>query len=105
MVVRGAMNSRPPGWAQQLASIPSSQLAAMKLIVNQTYENMGLNSTQILGPILDGLMRNTPDEIDFIRRAEQDGGRPAITARDGPFRDYSQADANERPNPNHVISI
>ena len=92
-------------WAQQLASIPSSQLAAMKLIVNQPYENMGLNSTQILGPILDGLMRNTPDAIDFIRRAEQEGVRPAITARDGPFRDYSQADANERPNPNHVISI
>jgi Enoyl-CoA hydratase/isomerase len=92
-------------WTQQLASIPSSQLAAMKLIVNQTCENMGLNSTQILGPILDGLMRNTPDAIDFIRRAEQEGVRPAITARDGPFRDYSQADANERPNPNHFISI
>ena len=89
-------------WAQQLASIASSQLAAMKLIVNQAYENMGLNSTQILGPILDGLMRNTPDAIDFIRRAEQEGVRAVITARDGPFRDYSQADANERPNPNHV---
>jgi enoyl-CoA hydratase len=75
--------------AQQLASIPLSQLAAMKLIVNQAYENMGLGSTQILGPILDGLMRNTPDAIDFIRRAEQEGVRAAITARDGPFRDYS----------------
>ena len=74
----------------------------MKLIVNQAYENMGLNSTQILGPILDGLMRNTPDAIDFIRRAEQEGVRAVITARDGPFRDYSQADADERPNPNHV---
>ena len=40
----------------------------MKLIVNQAYENMGLSSSQILGPILDGLMRNTPDAIDFIRR-------------------------------------
>jgi enoyl-CoA hydratase len=92
-------------WAQQLASIPSSQLAAMKLIVNQAYENMGLNSTQVLGPILDGLMRNTPDAIDFIRRAEREGVRAAITARDGPFRDYSQADADQRPNPNHIISI
>ncbi len=91
--------------AQQLASIPSSQLAAMKLIVNQAYENMGLNSTQILGPILDGLMRNTPDAIDFIHRAEQEGVRAVITARDGPFRDYSQGDADERPNPNHVIRI
>jgi len=92
-------------FAQQLASIPSSQLAAMKLIVNQAYENMGLNSTQILGPILDGLMRNTPDAIDFIHRAEAEGVRAVITARDGPFRDYSQADADERPNPNHIISI
>ena len=40
---------------------PASQLAAMKLVVNQAYENMGLASTQTLGPILDGLMRNTPD--------------------------------------------
>ncbi|HVN86788.1 MAG TPA: crotonase/enoyl-CoA hydratase family protein, partial [Candidatus Binatia bacterium] len=46
--------------AEQLASIPLSQLSAMKLIVNQAYENMGLASTQTLGPILDGLMRNTP---------------------------------------------
>ena len=39
---------------------------AMKLIVNQAYENMGLASTQTLGPILDGLMRNTPDAKRFI---------------------------------------
>src|SRR3954469_20054313 len=46
--------------AAELAAIPSSQLAAMKLCVNQAYENMGLASTQTLGAILDGLMRNTP---------------------------------------------
>jgi len=91
--------------ARQLASIPLSQLAAMKLVVNQAYENMGLNSTQTLGPILDGLMRNTPDAIDFIRLAEKDGVRAAIAARDGPFGDYSQAAANERPNPDHVIDV
>ena len=77
----------------------------MKLIVNQAYENMGLSSTQILGPILDGLMRNTPEAIDFIRRAEQEGVRAVITARDSPFGDYSQGAADERPNPNHIIRI
>ena len=35
--------------ARQLAAIPSSQLAAMKLIVNQAYENMGLHATQTPG--------------------------------------------------------
>jgi enoyl-CoA hydratase len=91
--------------AQQLASIPSSQLAAMKLVVNQVYENMGLASTQALGTILDGLMRNTPDAIDFIRLSEKGGVRAAIAARDGPFADYSQAPEDERPNPAHVINI
>jgi enoyl-CoA hydratase len=91
--------------ARQLASIPLSQLAAMKLVINQAYENMGLNSTQTLGPILDGLMRNTPDAIDFIRLSEKEGVRAAIAKRDGPFGDYSQAAADERPNPNHVIDV
>jgi hypothetical protein len=59
--------------AMELASIPLSQLAAMKLVVNQAYENMGLASTQTLGPILDGLMRNTPEALEFIRRAKDEG--------------------------------
>jgi enoyl-CoA hydratase len=91
--------------ARQLASIPLSQLAAMKLVVNHAYETMGLNATQILGPILDGLMRNTPDAIDFIRQAEREGVRSVVARRDGPFGDYSQAPENERPNPDHVIKI
>ncbi|MEO1290744.1 MAG: crotonase/enoyl-CoA hydratase family protein, partial [Chloroflexota bacterium] len=40
--------------AEQLASIPSSQLAAQKLVINHAIENMGLASTQVLGLILDG---------------------------------------------------
>ena len=91
--------------AEELASIPLSQLSAMKLIVNQAYENMGLNSTQTLGVILDGLMRNTPDALNFIRKAEKEGVRAAIAERDGLFGDYSQAPQNEQPNPNNVIRL
>jgi enoyl-CoA hydratase len=89
--------------AGELAAIPSSQLAAMKLLVNQAYENMGLASTQALGPILDGLMRNTPDALRFIDRAEREGVRAVITERDGPFGDYSQAPPELQPDPSHVI--
>jgi enoyl-CoA hydratase len=89
--------------AEQLASIPSSQLAAMKLIVNQTYENMGLRSTQTLGPILDGLMRNTPDAHAFIDQATQDGVKAATNDRDALFADYSMAGPDRRPDPGHVI--
>jgi enoyl-CoA hydratase len=89
--------------AEELARIPSSQLAAMKLIVNQAYENMGLHATQTLGPILDGLMRNTPDAEAFIDKASSDGVGAAVSERDKPFGDYSAAGAEGRPDPRHVI--
>jgi enoyl-CoA hydratase len=90
--------------ATALARIPLSQLAAMKLIVNQAYENMGLASTQTLGPILDGLMRNTPDAHRFIELAERGGVRAAVAERDGAFGDYSQAPGDRRPDPGNVIT-
>jgi enoyl-CoA hydratase len=89
--------------AEQLAGIPASQLAAMKLIVNQAYENMGLSSTQLLGPVLDGLMRNTPEAHDFIELAQREGVGAAVAQRDGAFGDYSQAPPEQRPDPRNVI--
>lgn len=97
------LETRVAALAAELAAIPASQLAAMKLVVNHAYENMGLASTQTLGPILDGLMRNTPDALRFVERAADEGVRAAISDRDGPFGDYSQAPAGEQPNPDNVM--
>jgi enoyl-CoA hydratase len=89
--------------AERLASVPLSQLAAMKLVVNQAFDNMGLASTQAIGPILDGLMRNTPDAERFIDVAEREGVSAVVAERDRLFGDYSQAPPDEQPNPEHVI--
>jgi enoyl-CoA hydratase len=89
--------------ADRLTSIPSAQLAAMKLIVNQAYENMGLASTQLLGPVLDGLMRNTPEAKRFIELAEREGVSAVVASRDSRFGDYSQGPRDEQPDPNNVI--
>ncbi|MEA2124859.1 MAG: enoyl-CoA hydratase [Solirubrobacteraceae bacterium] len=89
--------------AAELAAIPASQLAAMKLVVNHAYESMGLASTQTLGPILDGLMRNTPDAKHFIELAEREGVGAAARERDRAFGDYSQAGPEGRPDPRNVI--
>ncbi len=89
--------------ASELASIPTSQLAAMKLIVNQAYENMGLSSTQLLGPILDGLMRNTPDANRFIERSAADGVHQAVRDRDAPFGDYGTAGPEKKPDPDNIL--
>ena len=90
------LEARVASLAAELARIPSSQLAAMKLIVNQADENMGLASTQTLGPILDGLMRNTPEARAWIARADEEGVRAVVEERDGPFGDYSQGERRIR---------
>lgn len=89
----------------RLKTIPWSQLMAQKMVVNHAYEQMGLGAVQTLGPILDGVMRNTPDALAWIDKADTAGVRQAIMDRDGPFGDYSQAPAERRPNPEHVIEV
>ena len=89
--------------AEELAALPMGQLAAQKLMVNQAYENMGLASTQTLGPILDGIMRNIPEAHDFIEKAAADGVPAAVAERDAAFGDYSEGGAENKPNPNNVI--
>ena len=60
-------------------------------------EAHGLASTQTLGPILDGLMRNTPDALEFIRTADEQGVGGVVARRDRPFGDYGQAPEELRP--------
>ena len=90
---------RGAGRGGAAGALPPSQLAAMKLVINQAFENMGLASTQTLGPILDGLMRNTPDAHRFIELAEREGVQAVVAERDGPFGDYSQAPAGRAARP------
>lgn len=91
--------------AEQLSSIPSSQLAAMKLVVNQAYDNMGLATTQMFGSVMDSMMRNTPEALSFIQKAKEQGVPAAIADRDRPFGDYSQGNATNKPNPANVITL
>ena len=87
-------------WANRMARCPTSQLAAMKLVVNQAFDNMGLLNTQLIGSILDGYMRNTPEARDFVRIAREKGVAAAIADRDGPFGDYSQGPPSAKPGSN-----
>ena len=75
----------------------------MKLVVNQAYENMGLASTQTLGPILDGLMRNTPDALEFIERRGAEGVRAVVERPRRPVRRLQPGAPGLRPDPDNVI--
>jgi enoyl-CoA hydratase len=61
----------------------------MKVLVNQTIEQMGLNTTQLIGTLLDGAARHTPEGAAFSQAALQDV-RAAVRDRDAPFGDYGQ---------------
>lgn len=98
------LDQRVEELASKLVQIPLTQLVSMKLIVNQAYDNMGLQSTQTLGPILDGAMRNTREGREFVRLAMTEGVKAAVTERDAPFGDYSQGPAEAQPRKRSELS-
>ena len=77
----------------RMARLPANQLQMMKMLVNQAYEQMGLHVNQLIGTLLDGSARHTPEGTDFSRAAMEDVGK-AVADRDGPFGDYGQGPAS-----------
>ena len=74
--------------ANRMALLPVNQLVMMKLLVNQAYENMGLRTSQIIGTLLDGIARHTPEGVAWRELALEKGVKAALAERDGPFDDY-----------------
>ncbi len=74
--------------ARRMARVPTNQLVMLKLLCNQTAENMGLASSRILGTLFDGIARHTQEGLDFVARAKEVGFRQAVRERDDPFGDY-----------------
>jgi enoyl-CoA hydratase len=74
--------------AKRVALLPTNQLVMLKLLCNQTAENMGLTSSRTLGSLFDGIARHTQEGLDFVRRSNEIGIREAVRERDDPFGDY-----------------
>ena len=75
--------------AERVARLPKNQLHMMKMLVNQVIEQMGLSTTQLVGTLLDGAARHTPEGVDFSQKALQDV-RGTVRERDAPFGDYGE---------------
>ena len=85
-------------YVDQLAQIPVTQLAAMKFITNQVFDRLGVEQSSVIGPVFDAIMRNTPEAHEFVNAAKDGGVGAAVAMRDGPFGDYSQGQAKDKPN-------
>lgn len=83
-----ALHDHAMAFARRMAQVPESQLVMLKLLCNQTVENMGLASSRLLGTLFDGIARHTTEGKDFVRRSQEVGWRQAVRERDDPFGDY-----------------
>lgn len=68
--------------ADRIASVPTNQLVMQKLMVNQAYDNMGLEGAQILATVFDGIARHTPEARAFEELARREGFHAAVEWRD-----------------------
>lgn len=73
---------------ERIARMPINQLVMMKLMVNQTVATAGLQATQILGTVFDGIARHTKEGYAFQMRAAEAGFKAAVRERDEPFGDF-----------------
>lgn len=71
----------------RIARMPINQLVMMKLLLNQTIASAGLQATQILGTMFDGVARHTREGYAFQARAAAAGFKEAVRERDEPFGD------------------
>jgi enoyl-CoA hydratase len=69
--------------ATRIAGVPHSHLAMHKMVVNQVMLTMGLEQTQQMATVFDGITRHNPEGMWFRRYAQDQGFKAAVQWRDG----------------------
>lgn len=92
-----ALDAHAMALAKRMARLPTNQLVMLKLLCNQTVENMGMRTTRTLGTLFDGIARHTQEGLDFVARAGEVGFRQAVRERDDPFGDYGSRPREKKP--------
>ena len=81
------LNERFEALLSRIARVPVNQLIMMKLMLNQTVQQQGLATSQILGVVFDGIARHTKEGYAFQQQSAAEGFRKAVKDRDEPFGD------------------
>ena len=81
-VAADRLDARVEELADRIAGVPVNQLVMQKLMINQAYDNMGLQGTQLLATLFDGITRHSPEGRWFQNLAATEGFRAAVEWRD-----------------------
>jgi enoyl-CoA hydratase len=76
------LEARTMALASRIAGVPRSHLAMHKMVVNQVMLTMGLEQTQMLATVFDGITRHNPEGLWFRRHAQEAGFKAAVEWRD-----------------------
>ena len=68
--------------ATRISGVPSSHLAMHKMVVNQVMLAMGLEQSQQMATLFDGITRHNPEGLWFRRYAQAEGFKAAVAWRD-----------------------
>src|SRR5699024_9484141 len=64
------------------SGVPINQLVMQKMMINQAFDNMGLQSTQNMAILFDGITRHSPEGRWFVDFAREHGFGTAVEWRD-----------------------
>lgn len=81
-VAAEALDAATMALATRIAGVPRSHLAMHKLVVNQVLLTMGLEQSQSLATVFDGITRHNPEGLWFRRYAQAEGFKAAVQWRD-----------------------
>ncbi|MBX3659379.1 MAG: crotonase/enoyl-CoA hydratase family protein [Ramlibacter sp.] len=84
--------------ANRIAGVPRSHLAMHKMVVNQVMLNMGIEQSQQMATLFDGITRHNPEGLWFRRQAQAEGFKAAVQWRDSgrPIPEGDEARARVR---------
>lgn len=82
VVPAGELDAATRTLAARVAGVPKSHLAMHKMLVNQVMLTQGLEQTQMLATLFDGITRHNPEGLWFRRHAQVHGFKDAVAWRD-----------------------
>lgn len=81
-VPQAQLEARVLELARRMAGVPKNQLMMQKMVVNHAVAQMGLESTQNLATLFDGITRHSPEGVWFREHAAKSGFQDAVRIRD-----------------------
>ncbi|MBO6815682.1 MAG: crotonase/enoyl-CoA hydratase family protein [Rhizobiaceae bacterium] len=84
------LDARVDALAERMAAVPRNQLMMQKLMINQAYDSMGLENTQMIATVFDGITRHSPEGLNFKKRSEETGWKQAVRERDLGTYDWTE---------------